>query len=101
VEILSRLGQQGDRGSRIDKITDLDHMLPLALRALFRRNRPNIFEIHLDLFQWLSQLVGMGRLFGTCHQAARGVQDLPDRSTGAGQRDVCGLQLRVTGKIVE
>src|SRR5258708_15415300 len=43
----------------------------------------------------------MGRLFGTCQQAARGVQDLPDRSTGAGQRDVCCLQLRVTGKIVE
>jgi hypothetical protein len=25
----------------------------------------------------------------------------PFRSTGAGQRDLCGLQLRVTGKIVE
>jgi hypothetical protein len=36
---------------------------------------PTSLRIHLDLFQWLSQFVGIGRLFGTCHQAARGVQD--------------------------
>src|SRR5260370_21033664 len=77
MEILSRLGQQGDRGSRIDKITDLDHMLPLALRALFRRNRTHIFEIHLDLFQWLAQFVWFGRLVWTWHPAAPVV---PDRS---------------------
>src|SRR5467141_3893185 len=76
MEILARLGQQRDRGSRIDKITDLDHMLPLADAGLCSgETDPTSLRIHLDFFQRLAQIVGVGRLFGTCHQAARGVQD--------------------------
>lgn len=54
-----------------------------------------------DLFQRLSQLSGRWRLLRTSHQTTREVQDLPDRSTGAGKRNVCCLQLGVTGKRVE
>jgi hypothetical protein len=43
----------------------------------------------------------VGWFFGTRQQAAGGVQDLPDRSTGAGQEDLCYLQFWVTGKVVE
>ena len=83
------------------RIADLDHVLALALRTLVRRDGAHILEIHLDLFQGLSKLVGMGWLFGTSDQAGSHMQDLPERSAGAGQRDLCGLQLGVTGKGVE
>src|SRR5258708_7830137 len=63
VEILSRLGRQGNRSAGIHKIADFDHMLTLALRALFRRDRADILEIHLNLFHWLAEFVGMGWLF--------------------------------------
>src|SRR6266566_5873370 len=101
VEILSSLSQQSDRGPCIQKITDFDHMLTLALRALFTRAGAYIIEIHLDLFQWLSGFVGVGWLFRARDQAAGDVQDLPDRATGAGQRNLCALQLWVTRKVVE
>jgi len=42
-----------------------------------------------------------GGLFGRRDQATGGVQDFPDRSARAGQRNLCGLQLWVTGKVVE
>jgi hypothetical protein len=101
VEILSHLGRQGNRSACIHKVADFDHMLTLALRALFRRDGAYLLEIHLNLFHWLAEFVGMGWLFGTGHQATRGVQDFPDRSTRAGKRDLCSLQLRVTRKVGE
>jgi len=91
MKILSGLSQQSDRGPCIKKITDFDHMLALALRALLGRDGADILEIHLDLFQRLAQFVGVGRLFGTSDQAARRVQDLPDGSAGAGERNLCCL----------
>src|SRR6266581_3663120 len=62
---------------------------------------PTSFCIHLDLFQRLSELVGVGWLFGTWHQTTGGVQNLPDGSAGTGERNLCNLQLWITRKIVE
>jgi len=98
VEIVSGLGPQGDRGSCVTEIADFDDRLAFALRALLRRDGATILAIHLDLFHWRSEFAWVGQLFGTRQQTARGVQDFPDRSTGAGQRDLCCLQLRVTRK---
>lgn len=91
MEILAGLRQERDRGPSIDKIADFDHVLTLALWALVRGDAADILEIHLDLFQRLAQVVGLGRLFRTGHQAARCVQDLPDGVTGAGEPEVGGL----------
>jgi hypothetical protein len=66
------------RSACIHKIADFDHMLALALRTLFRRDGAHILEIHLDLFQWPSELVGMGGLFGARDQTASSMQDLED-----------------------
>jgi len=76
VEILAGLGKQRDRGARIDphyRPRSPGFRLPCGLCS--GETEPTSLRIHLDLFQWLSQFVGIGRLFGTCHQAARGVQD--------------------------
>src|SRR5579863_2171047 len=43
VKILSGLCPQGDRGTCIKKIADLDHMLALTLQALLWRDGANIF----------------------------------------------------------
>ena len=102
VEILAGLGQQSDRGSGVTESADFDDRLALADAGLCSgETEPTSFCIQLDLFHWRAQFAWVGRLFATRQQTARGVQDLPDRSTGAGQRDVCCLQLRVTGKRVE
>src|SRR5258707_4036522 len=42
-EVLSGLRKQRERGARIHKIAHLDHMLALALRALFSRYTTHIF----------------------------------------------------------
>src|SRR6266581_7259549 len=52
---------------------------------------PTSLRIHLDLFQRLSELIGVGWLFGTWHQANGGVQNLPDGSDGRGERKQCRL----------
>ena len=48
------LGGKQERGSRIDKVTNLHHMLLLAKATGIGTDRAGIFEIHLHLLQWLA-----------------------------------------------
>jgi hypothetical protein len=75
------------------RIADFDHVLTLAAAELCSgETEPTSLRIHLDLFQWLSQFVGVRWLLGARHQTASSMQDLPNCSARAGQKHVCGLQ---------
>jgi hypothetical protein len=52
IELRPDLPMKPNGGTCIDKIGNLHHMLPLALRI--SRNTAGIFEVELDLLSWLS-----------------------------------------------
>jgi len=53
IEIATYLAVQPDRSASIDEVSNLDHMLPLALRI--SRHTAGIFQIELDFLPWLPQ----------------------------------------------
>jgi hypothetical protein len=74
------------------RVADFDHMLAFAdVELCSGETEPTSLRIHLDFFQRLAEVIGVGRFFGTRQQAAGGVKNLPDRATGAGQGDLCYL----------
>jgi hypothetical protein len=87
MEIFSGLSPQSNRGSGIDKITHLDYMLLLAAAELCSGEiQPISLRIHLDLLQWLSEFIGVRRLYVPRHQTPRGVQELEDSFGWSGVR---------------
>ncbi len=53
------LGRKQDRGSRIHKVTDFDHMLAFAFPAGIHGNGGSIFKVNLDFLQRLARLQGL------------------------------------------
>ncbi len=93
VEILSGLGTQGDRGASIDPhCRPRSHAGACLAGSVQARHMPTSLRIHLDLLQRLSEAHWGGAALWNGQQATGCVQDLPDSSTGMGQRDLCCLQ---------
>jgi hypothetical protein len=101
-EILSRLGQEGDRGSCIDphdRPRSPGFRLPCGLCS-GETEPPSLKAIWISSngsrrsLAWGDSLQRVSRQPVAC-------RILKTRSTGAGQRDLCRLHLRITGKRAE
>ena len=93
---LMHLGRQQDRGPRIHKVTDFDHMLSFAFPIGISRDRGGVFEIHLHFLQWVARLQRLMLTWDAWLDVAVLAQEFPHGPTRARHRDTQRLQVGVT-----
>ncbi len=87
------LSMQPDRGTGIDKVGDLDHMLSLAFRI--SRHLTSIFEIKLDFLPRLPRFQWLGLLARIQGNTARLAHNFPNRRLGVWQAQAGIFQSRI------